>query len=42
MTLKSLQNAYNTVPDLTATNLEFALSVDLSWQRGYTFEVDIQ
>lgn len=42
MTLKSLQNAYNTVPDLTATNLEFALSVDLSWQQGYKFEVDIE
>ena len=40
--IKSLKNAYNVVPDLNASNLQFALSVDLSWENGYTFEVDIE
>lgn len=39
--LTSLEEAYNTVPDLNAANLEFALSVDLNWTSGYTFDVEI-
>ena len=39
--LTSLEEAYNTVPDLNAANLEFALSVDLNWTSGYTFDVTI-
>lgn len=39
--LTSLEEAYNTVPDLNAANLEFALSVDLNWTSGYTFNVEI-
>ena len=41
LNLKSLKSAYNTVPDLSASNLEFALSVDLTWKAGYSYTVDI-
>ena len=41
VTLTSLENAENTVPDLNAANLELALSVDLEWKEGYTFGVTI-
>lgn len=41
LNLKSLKSAYNTVPDLSASNLEFALSVDLTWEAGYSYTVDI-
>ncbi len=34
----SLKNAYNVVPDLRASELEFGLSVNLEWQEGITFE----
>lgn len=33
--------AYNVLPDLTVSNLEVAFSVDLSWQDGLTFGVDL-
>lgn len=35
---KSLQKAYNVVPDLRSPKLELGLSVDLEWQEGITFE----
>lgn len=41
LTVKSLANAYNVVPDLRAPQLEFGLSVDLNWVKGLTFNVDI-
>lgn len=34
----SLKSAYNIVPDLRSTKLEFGLSVDLHWRTGITFE----
>ena len=37
----SLKSAYNTLPDLRASQLELGLSVDLSWETGYTFNVTI-
>ena len=41
-TINSLENnAYNTVPDLRTPELEFGLSVDLEWQKGYEFEIEI-
>lgn len=40
--IKSLKNAYVTIPDLRATNLKLGLSVDLTWQSGLTFDVNIQ
>ena len=42
LTLSNLRNAENTVPDLSGSNLEFALSVDLEWKEGLSFNVDIQ
>ena len=42
LTLSNLRNAENTVPDLSGSNLEFALSVDLEWKQGLSFNVDIQ
>lgn len=41
LTVNSLKNAYNVVPDLRAPELEFGLSVDLNWVKGLTFNVDI-
>ena len=41
LTLKSVKTAQNTVPDLSGTNLEFALSVNLKWNSGITFDVEI-
>ena len=39
--IKSLKNAYVTIPDLRATKLQLGLSVDLQWQTGLTFDVSI-
>ena len=39
--IKSLKNAYVTIPDLRATKLQLGLSVDLTWQTGLTFDVTI-
>lgn len=39
--IKSLKNAYVTIPDLRATQLQLGLSVDLKWQTGLTFDVSI-
>ncbi len=41
LTLASLKYAENTVPDLDDANLEFALSVNLQWNPGITFDVEI-
>lgn len=41
LTLNSVKTAQNTVPDLSGTNLEFALSVNLAWNSGITFDVTI-
>ena len=41
LTIKSLANAYNTIPDLRSTKLQFGLSVDLAWKTGIEFNVDI-
>lgn len=41
LTIKSLKNAYNTIPDLRSTKLQLGLSVDLEWQTGIQFDVNI-
>lgn len=41
LTIKSLQNAYSTIPDLRSIQLQLGLSVDLQWRSGLTFNVDI-
>lgn len=42
LTIKSLKNAYNTIPDLRSTKLQLGLSVDLDWQAGLQFDVEIK
>ena len=42
LTIKSLKNAYNTIPDLRSTKLQLGLSVDLDWQTGIQFDVEIK
>ena len=42
LNIKSLANAYNTIPDLRSTKLQFGLSVDLVWKAGLEFNVDIE
>lgn len=41
LTKTSLQNAYSTIPDLISTETVFGLSVDLTWEEGMTFNVDM-
>ena len=38
---KSLASAYNTIPDLRSTKLQFGMSVDLEWKTGLQFDIDI-
>lgn len=40
--ISSLENAYNTIPDLRAAGLQLGLSVDLEWKTGITFDVEIE
>ena len=42
LTIKSLKNAYNTIPDLRSTKLQLGLSVDLDWKTGIQFDVTIE
>ena len=39
--VKSLMNALNTIPDLRNPKVEMGLSVDLTWQEGVLFDIDI-
>lgn len=41
LTITSLKSAYNTIPDLRSTKLQLGLSVDLDWQAGFQFDVNI-
>ncbi len=41
LTITSLENAYVTIPDLRASELTLGLSVDLTWQAGMSFDVEI-
>ena len=38
---KGLGAAYNVIPDLRTPALSIGLSVDLTWQSGLTFDVDL-
>lgn len=42
LTVNSLKNAYNVLPDLRSTTLQFGLAVDLDWKTGLTFDVAIE
>lgn len=41
LVISSLRNAYNTMPDLRAPQLELGLSVDLTWQTGISQTITI-
>lgn len=41
ITIKSLKNAYVTIPDMRSIKLELGVSVDLNWIAGFNFNVDI-
>ncbi len=38
LTINSLANAYNEIPDLRTPQLELGMSVDLTWQTGHTYD----
>ena len=38
--LESLKKAYVSVPDLRSTQMSLGMSVDLSWQSGYTYDLE--
>lgn len=42
VTINSLENAYNCIPDLKNPKLELGLSVDLTWEKGLEQEVTIE
>lgn len=42
LTIKSLKNAYYTLPDLTVPTLELGLAVDLDWKDGINANIDIE
>ena len=39
--IKDLKKAYNHIPDMRTTKINVGLAVDLSWQTGITFDVDL-
>lgn len=41
LNLLSLKNVYNTIPDLRTPKLELGFSVDLEWQSGHEYAIDI-
>lgn len=42
LTITSLQNAYNTIPDLRSTKMQLGLSVDLTWTPGLQFDINLK
>lgn len=40
--IKNLTKAYSTIPDLKAPQLEIGMSVDLSWESGHTYDIDLE
>ena len=40
-TIQNLQNAYNHIPDMRTSKINVGLAVDLTWQEGITFNVDL-
>lgn len=40
-TITNLKNAYNHIPDMRTSKINVGLAVDLSWQEGITFNVDL-
>lgn len=40
-TISSLKNAYNNIPDLRSTSVSVGLAVNLTWEKGIEFNVEI-
>ena len=40
-TISSLKTAYNCIPDIRTTMLQLGLSVDLTWQEGIKYDIEI-
>lgn len=40
-TIKDLKKAYNHIPDLRTSKINVGLAVDLTWQKGITFDVEL-
>ena len=40
-TIKDLKKAYNCIPDLRTSGINVGLAVDLTWQKGIEFNVDL-
>lgn len=40
-TINSLKNAYNNIPDLRSTSVSVGLAVNLTWEDGIKFDVEI-
>ena len=40
-TIKDLKKAYNCIPDMRTSKINVGLAVDLSWQEGITFDVEL-
>lgn len=40
-TIKDLRNAYNNIPDLRSTSVSVGLAVNLTWENGIEFNVEI-
>ena len=40
-TIKNLQNAYNHIPDMRTSKINVGLAVDLTWQKGIEFNVEL-
>lgn len=39
--IADLKHAYSTIPDLRSPSLEIGMAVDLTWQKGTTYEVEL-
>jgi hypothetical protein len=39
--IKDLKSAYNTIPDLKAPQIEIGLSVDLNWESGHVYDLEL-
>lgn len=40
-TIKNLQNAYNHIPDMRTSKINVGLAVDLKWESGIKFDVEL-
>lgn len=41
LTMTNLRNAYNTIPDLRTQKMELGFSVDLTWQSGHVYTIEL-